>query len=113
MDEALRRRPGRPRKPERIVGRDPLGRFDGAHPSDVLRLQGVDHRPKPSPRKPTEMHEEIGEAPEDSEAPVYESKRPRMADAPVVKRNPIWMPEPAWGERQTPIGAGGRRRPEL
>jgi hypothetical protein len=43
-------------------------------------------------------------APEDSEAPWYESKRPRMSDEPV-KRDPIWMPEPSWGEGQLPIGA--------
>jgi hypothetical protein len=39
-------------------------------------LQGVDHRPKAAVRAPNELHEEIGEAPEGSEAPWYESKQP-------------------------------------
>jgi hypothetical protein len=53
---------------------------------------------------PNELHEEIDEAPEDSQAPWYLSNRPRMADEPV-KRDPVWMPEPALGEGTLPIGA--------
>jgi hypothetical protein len=108
--EEPRRLPGRPRKDRTLVGRDPLGRFDGVHPTTILEVQGVDHRPKPSPRMPTELHEEIGEAPEEGAAPFYESKRPRIADK-AVKRDPtVWMPEPAWGEGQLPIGVYRVRR---
>ena len=86
------------------MGRDPLGQFDRTHPTDILRVQGVDHLPKPAVREPTELHERIAEAADDG-VPWHRGVEPVSEPEP----SPYDPPAVALGSHH-PVGSRHRPR---
>lgn len=94
--------------PAPVVGVDPLGRWAGVHPSDILAAQGIRQTLTKAPRRDQAEEPEpiTAPSPDDGGAPAYQSRRKAEPDAEDVERHQgsVGLPPPLMGTRRSALG---------